>query len=62
MHKIIEHVQELIQWKEGPGSIGAVSSEGNEAGNKIFRHFRLHLSSKGSTYQGLVDVLRLHWA
>jgi V(D)J recombination-activating protein 1 len=28
MHKVVEHVQELIEWKAGPGSIGALSSEG----------------------------------
>jgi V(D)J recombination-activating protein 1 len=61
LHKLVEHVQELIEWKEGPGSIGAMSSEGNEAGNKVFRHFRKNLSCKGNTYQGIVDVLRLHW-
>ena len=61
LHKIIEHVQELTEDKNGPGSIGAVSGEGNEAGNKIFRHFRKNLSSKGNTQQSLTDVLKLHW-
>ena len=61
MHKLIEHVQELIQDPTGPGSIGAVSGEGNEAGNKIFRFCRLNLSCKGNTQQGLRDTLRFHW-
>lgn len=61
LHKIIEHVQELIEDKNGPGSIGAVSGEGNEAGNKIFRHLRKNMASKGNTQQGLIDVLKTHW-
>ena len=61
MHKLIEHVQELIQDATGPSSIGAVSGEGNEAGNKIFQICRLNLSCKGNTQQGLQDTLRYHW-
>ena len=37
LHKVIEHVQEILADPEGPGSIGAFSGEGNEAGNKLFR-------------------------
>ena len=61
LHKIIEHVQELIEHESGPGSIGMFSSEGNEGGNKVFRHFRKHLSRKGDVLGGLKDVLQLHW-
>jgi len=61
LHKLIEHTQQLIEDPSGPGSIGSFSSEGNEAGNKLFRHFRKNLSRRGSTYGSLVDVLKLHW-
>lgn len=61
LHKIIEHVQELIQRPDGPGTVGGMSGEGNEAGNKIFRHFRKNLSRKGATFESLHDVLKLHW-
>ena len=60
LHKLIEHTQQLIEDSSGPGSIGSSSSEGNEAGNKLFRHFRKNLSRRGSTYGSLVDVLKLH--
>ena len=55
-HKLIEHVQELIQHDLGPGSIGMFSCEGNECGNKVLRHFR-----KDDVTGGLRDVLQLHW-
>lgn len=61
IHKIIEHVQELIENDNGPGTVGGLSSEGNEGGNKIFRHFRKNLARKGSTYGGIRDVLWGHW-
>ena len=61
LHKVIEHVQELIQDPEGPGSIGAMSGEGLEGGNKVFRHFRKNLASRGNSYQSLKDILNLHW-
>lgn len=61
LHKIIEHVQEIIEDDTGVMSVGALSGEGNEAGNKIFRQFRKHHSRKGNTMQGLRDVLWLHW-
>ena len=61
IHKVIEHVQELIENPNGPGTVGGLSGEGNEGGNKIFRHFRLHLARKGNTYGGLRDVLWGHW-
>jgi len=60
LHKIIEHTQQLIEDPSGPGAIGSFSSEGNEAGNKLFRHFRKNLSRRGSTYGSLCDVLKLH--
>ena len=61
LYKVIEHVQQLIEDPNGPGSVGAISSEGNEAGNKIFRHFGKNLSRRGNTYGSLCDVLKLHW-
>ena len=61
LHKVIEHVQELIEHDSGHGSIGMFSGEGNECGNKVFRHFRKHLSRKGDVTGGLRDVLQLHW-
>ena len=36
LHKTIEHMQEIIVNPDGVMSVGALS-EGNEAGNKIFR-------------------------
>jgi hypothetical protein len=45
LHKIIEHVQELIENDSGPGSIGMLSGEGNEGGNKVFRYFRKQLKA-----------------
>ena len=35
-HKVIEHVDEIV---DTHGSVGDLSGEGNEAGNKLFRHF-----------------------
>ena len=61
LHKVIEHVQELIERPDGPGTVGGMSGEGNEAGNKVFRHFRKNLARKGATYDSLRDVLVLHW-
>nr|AJO68011.1 RAG1L [Branchiostoma belcheri] len=61
LHKVIEHVQELIEHPSGVGSVGALSSEGNEAGNKLFRQLRLGHARKGNTYNGLRDVLCTHW-
>ncbi|XP_070555020.1 V(D)J recombination-activating protein 1-like [Ptychodera flava] len=37
LHKVIEHSQELLEREDGPGFIGCISGEGNEAGNKLFR-------------------------
>ena len=36
LHKIVEHVQQLIVDPRGPGSIGAFASEGNECCSAIF--------------------------
>lgn len=47
LHKVIEHMQEIIQHEDGPGTVGGLSGEGNESGNKSFRHFRKHLSGRG---------------
>ena len=57
-HKIIEHVDEII---ESDGSVGAYSSEGNESGNKLFRHFRKHHSRKSLILDGLEDIIKIHW-
>ena len=61
LHKIIEHVQELLEDPNGPGSIGAFSGEGNEAGNKIFRLFKKNFSTRSNSYKALEDIIRLHW-
>ena len=61
LHKIIEHTQELIQNPSGPGTVGGLSGEGNEGGNKVFRQFRRDLSRKCGTKTSLVDVLKMHW-
>ncbi|KAK3100740.1 hypothetical protein FSP39_024522 [Pinctada imbricata] len=61
LHKVIEHVQEFIEDERGPGSVGSLSGEGNEGGNKVFRYFRKQLSRKGDVIGGLRDVLQLHW-
>ena len=61
LHKVIEHVQEILADPEGPGSIGAFSGEGNEAGNKLFRLFRKNYSTRGDSFKALEDVIKLHW-
>ena len=61
LHKIIEHVQELIE--DGPTgvrSVGAWSGEGSKAGNKIFRKFRDQHARKDTTMHFLRDILWLH--
>lgn len=40
---------------------GGISGEGNECGNKIFRHMRKNLARKGNIQGGLRDVLWCHW-
>nr|XP_054748042.1 V(D)J recombination-activating protein 1-like [Lytechinus pictus] len=47
LHKMIEHVQEVLKDPQGPGSIGLLSGEGNEAANKLFRHLRKHAARRG---------------
>ena len=37
------------------------SGDGAEAGSRLFRHLLKNMSSRGSTYHALKDVLRLHW-
>jgi hypothetical protein len=61
LHKVIEHVQEIIEDREGVGSVGMLSGEGNECGNKVFRHFRKMLSRRTCAIDSLRDVLYLHW-
>jgi hypothetical protein len=61
LHKVIEHVDEIINRNDGLHSVGIMSGEGNEAGNKLFRQFRRSHSSRGSTTQSLLDILKLHW-
>ena len=53
IYTVIEHVQQLIKDPNGPGSVGAFSSEGNEAGNKLFRHFRKKISHILETRMGI---------
>ena len=58
VHKCIKHVQEVM---EADDTLGGLSGEGNEAGNKIFRHLRKNHSRKGCTLLSVTDVLRVHW-
>ena len=57
MHKLIEHVYEIM---EKEGSVGIFSSEGNEAGNKLFRHICRHHSRKNTVQGSLEDTLKMH--
>ena len=52
LHKLIKHIQDILQDPNNPGSIGAFSREGNEAGNKIFRLF----SKKFSTTETVTAI------
>ncbi|XP_063951685.1 V(D)J recombination-activating protein 1-like [Lytechinus pictus] len=58
LHKVIEHVQEIL---DDPGSIGAFSGEGSEAANKLFRHLRKYASRRSTVEESLRDVLWFHW-
>ena len=60
LHKIIEDVQEILEDPNGPGSIGAFSSEGNKTGNKLFRLFRKSYLNRDDSYKGLENVIKLH--
>lgn len=59
LHKIIEHIQQLIEDPSGPSAIGSFSSERNEAGNKLLTFPEKNLSRRGSTYGSLCHVLKL---
>lgn len=61
LHRVTEHVQEIMQHEDGPGTVAGLSREGNEGGNKIFHHFRKHLTRRGDSYRSLRDVLWLRW-
>lgn len=72
LHKVIDYAhahnyllliieQEIIQHEDGPGTVGGLSGEGNEGRNKIFRHFRKHLSRRRDSYGSLRDVVWFHW-
>ncbi|XP_063971603.1 V(D)J recombination-activating protein 1-like [Lytechinus pictus] len=61
LHKLIEHVQEVLEDEEGPGTIGGLSGEGNEGANKVFRDLRRHFSRKSSAMLSLRDVIWFHW-
>ncbi|XP_063954560.1 V(D)J recombination-activating protein 1-like [Lytechinus pictus] len=61
LHKVIEHVQEILDDQDGPGSIGALSGEGSEAANKLFRHLRKYASRRSTVEESLRDVLWFHW-
>ncbi|XP_038062316.1 V(D)J recombination-activating protein 1-like [Patiria miniata] len=61
LHKIIEHVQEIIEDPEGPGTIDSLSGEGNEAANKLFRDLRGHFARKHDEAQALRDIIWFHW-
>ena len=58
VHKMIEHVQEVI---EIHGTLGGFCGEDNEAGNKIFSHLCKNHSRKSGTFDSVNDVLKMHW-
>lgn len=60
-HKVTEHVQEVLEDPQGPGTIGALSGEGNEAANKLFRDLRRNFSRKNNTLASLRDIIWMHW-
>nr|XP_054766947.1 V(D)J recombination-activating protein 1-like [Lytechinus pictus] len=57
LHKLIEHVQDIL---DVPDSIGALSGEGSEAANKLFRHLRKY-ASRSTVEESLREVLWFHW-
>ena len=57
-HRVVEHVQELI---EKHGSVGALSAEGVEAGNKQVRLFRTLFSCTSSAQLSMEDIIQLSW-
>ena len=61
LHKIIEHVQEILEHPNGPGSTGAFNREGNEGGNKLFCLFWKNYATKGDSDHTLEDVIQIHW-
>ena len=47
MHKLVEHVAEILQQPGSPlTSVSAMSGEGLEVGNKLFRHIRKNLANR----------------
>ncbi|XP_071495144.1 V(D)J recombination-activating protein 1-like [Diadema antillarum] len=61
LHKLIEHVQEPLEMENGPRTIGALSGEGNEGANKVFRDLRRHFSRKSNAITSLRDTMWFHW-
>ena len=60
-HKIIEHVQEIVEDSEGPNTVGGISGEGNEAANKLFRELRAHFALKHDEFLLLYrDIIWFH--
>jgi hypothetical protein len=57
---VVEHVQEIIDDPHGVGSVGLLSSEGGECGNKLYRFIRRALSRQDSA-NDLRDALVFHW-
>ena len=55
-HQVVEHVQVLI---EKHGSVGALSAEGVEAGNKQVRLFRILYSRTSSAQLSMEDIIEL---
>ena len=58
LHRIFEHVQQIIEEK---GSVGSLSAEGSEANNKQTRLFRTLRSCTFSADSSMEDVLELGW-
>ena len=55
-HRVVEHVQELI---EKHGSVGALSAKGVEAGNKQVRLFRTLYLRTSSAQLSMEDIIEL---
>lgn len=61
IHKNIEHVQELIEAENRPGTIGGLSGNGKEGVGVNIQTLQKNLSRMGNTYGYLGDVLWADW-
>ena len=57
MPNVMEHVDEI---KDTHGNVDVLSGKGNDAGNKLFRQLRKHLSRNTNAYGRSVDCLKVH--